>query len=95
VTHRWSRADEAAVPPAVNGETPEQLDAAVAAARRELDDAIAECLRLKPPNEAFVPLRPGRHDPSAPDTPYGDARRRAAVASVEAEAAIDRRSAAR
>ena len=70
--------------------TPAELDAVASAARHELEDAYQACLRLKPAGEAFVPIRPGTHDPDADASPYGAARRRAAAAYLAAEAAIDR-----
>ena len=74
--------------------TADHLDAAVDAARVELEAALQECIRLKPSGEAFIPLRPGKgRDLAADGSPYGDARRRAAAASLAADAAIDRRSA--
>jgi hypothetical protein len=93
VTHTWTRLDDrlAIVTPAEPA-TLAELDAAVDAARQELEDALQACLRLKPAGEAFVPLRPGTPDPDADASPYGDARRRAAAAYLAAEAAIDRRS---
>jgi hypothetical protein len=93
VTHTWTRLDDR--PAIVTPDEPAtlaELDAAVDAARQELEDALQACLRLKPAGEAFVPLRPGTHDPDADASPYGDARRRAAAAHLAAEAAIDRRS---
>jgi hypothetical protein len=70
--------------------TPAELDAAAAAAQQELEDAYLACIRLKPAGEPFVPIRPGTHDPTADASPYGDARRRAAAASLAADAAMSR-----
>jgi hypothetical protein len=96
VTHAWTRLDDR---PAITAPdepaTAAELDAAVAAASHELEDAYQACLRLKPAGEAFVPLRPGTHDPDADASLYGAARRRAAAAYLAAEAAIDRRSRAK
>jgi hypothetical protein len=96
VTHAWTRLDDrpAITAPDEPG-TPAELDAAVDAARKELEVAYQACLRLKPAGEPFVPIRPGTHDPDADASPYGTARRRAAAAYLAAEAAIDRRSRAK
>ena len=91
MTHSWTRLDDRpAIAAPAEPVTSAELDAAVAAARQELEDAYQACLRLKPAGEAFVPIRPGTHDPDADASPYGDARRRAAAAYLAAEAAIDR-----
>jgi hypothetical protein len=93
VTVTWTRLDDRpAIVTPDEPATPAELDAAVDAARQELEDACQASIRLKPAGEAFVPLRPGTHDRDADASPYGDARRRAAAAYLAAEAAIDRRS---
>jgi hypothetical protein len=93
VTHSWTRLyDRPAVATPDELATSAELDAAVDAANQELADALQEAIRLKPAGEAFVPLRPGTHDPDADASPYGAARRRAAAAYLAAEAAIDRRT---
>ena len=87
MTHSWTRLYDrpAIATPDEKPVTPASLDAAVDAARQELEDAYQACLRLKPAGEAFVPIRPGTHDPDADASPYGDARRRAAAAYLAAE----------
>jgi hypothetical protein len=90
VTHTWTRLDDRLAIVTDEPATPAELDAAVDAARQELEDAYQACIRLKPAGEPFVPIRPDAHDPDADASPYGAARRRAAAAYLAAEAALAR-----